>query len=119
MHAIDLTTAFASFRDHWQPRIATTVNGHAIKLVKVQGEFPWHHHDEAEELFFVWRGRLRLEFRDRVVELTPGQFCLVPQGVEHRPVADDEVEMLLFEPAGLVNTGNLVGSDRTAVPKTL
>ena len=119
MHAIDLTTAFASFQDRWQPRIATVVNGHAIKIVKVQGDFPWHHHEEADELFFVWRGRLRLEFRDHVVELSAGQFCLVPQGVEHRPIADEEVEMLLFEPAELVNTGNLVGSDRTAAPKLL
>jgi mannose-6-phosphate isomerase-like protein (cupin superfamily) len=92
------------------------LNGQAVKLVKFQGEFVWHHHDEEDELFLVWRGRFRMEFRDRTVELGPGEALVVPRGVEHRPVADEEVEVLLFEPAATRNTGNVVDERLTAPP---
>jgi mannose-6-phosphate isomerase-like protein (cupin superfamily) len=88
------------------------LNGQQIRLVKFQGAFVWHQHDNEDELFLVHRGRFRMEFRDRVVELSAGDFLIVPRGVEHRPVADDEVEVVLFEPATTVNTGN-VQSERT------
>lgn len=104
--ALALADAFAAFDDQWSPRVVATLNGQHVKVVKLGGAFVWHHHDDADELFLVHRGRLRLEFRDRVVELGPGELCVVPRGVEHRPVTvSDEVELVLFEPAGTVNTG--------------
>lgn len=110
---ISLDEKFAAFHDHWSPRIVAELNGQHVKVVKVQGEFPWHHHDHEDELFLVHRGRLRIELRDRAVELGPGEMLVVPRGVEHRPVAEREVEMLLFEPAGTLNTGNLAGHPMT------
>lgn len=107
---ISLVEKFASFSDHWSPRVAAELNGQEVKLAKVQGEFPWHHHADADELFFVHRGRLRLELRDRVVELGPGEMFVVPRGVEHRPVAQEEAEIVMFEPANTLNTGNLTES---------
>lgn len=107
-----LAEKFAAFSDHWHPRIVGELNGQQVKLAKLQGEFLWHHHEHEDELFLVHRGHLRLEFRDGVAELGPGDFIIVPRGVEHRPVADEEVEVLLFEPAGTVNTGN-AGGERT------
>ncbi len=98
---------FDFIHEHWRPRVVGSLNGQEVKLVKFKGEFVWHHHDEADELFLAWRGSFRLEFRDRVVELHEGEFCIVPKGVEHRPVADEEVSVLLFEPAGTKNTGNI------------
>lgn len=104
---ISLAEKFASFSDHWSPRVAAELNGQEVKLAKVQGEFPWHHHKDADELFFVHRGQLRLELRDRVVELGPGEMFVVPRGIEHRPVAEEEAEIVMFEPANTLNTGNL------------
>jgi mannose-6-phosphate isomerase-like protein (cupin superfamily) len=108
MHGIDLREKFATFSEQWSPRIVAELNGQHVKLVKFRGEFVWHHHEIEEELFLVHRGRFRMEFRDRVVELGPGEMIVVPRGVEHRPVADDEVEVVLFEPAGTLNTGNVL-----------
>jgi mannose-6-phosphate isomerase-like protein (cupin superfamily) len=85
-----------------------------VKLVKFAGTFPWHHHDEADEMFLVWRGQMAIEFRDRRVTLASGEFCVVPRGVEHRTVADSEAEVLIFEPAGTRNTGNVVDQKFTA-----
>jgi mannose-6-phosphate isomerase-like protein (cupin superfamily) len=82
--------------------------------VKVKGEFPWHHHDGISEMFFVWRGHMRLEFRDHVVEMGPGECLVVPPGVEHRPVAASEAEVILFEPANVLNTGNVTDETYTA-----
>ena len=107
MESISLTEKFASFSEQWRPKIAAELNGQAVKLVKVQGVFPWHHHDHEDEMFLVWRGRFRLEFRDRIVELGPGEFIVVPHGVEHRTAADEEAEIILFEPAATRNTGNI------------
>jgi mannose-6-phosphate isomerase-like protein (cupin superfamily) len=109
---VNLAEAFSRIRDHWNPRIAADLNGQQVKLVKFMGPFEWHHHDVEDELFLVVRGSFRMEFRDRTVDLAAGEFLVVPRGVEHRPVADDEVEVVLFEPASTLNTGN-VRSART------
>ena len=103
---ISLAEAFAGFSDHWHPRIAAELNGQHIKLAKFQGAFVWHRHANEDEMFLVVRGRFRMEFRDHQVELAEGEFLVVPRGVEHRPVADEEVQVLLFEPAGTLNTGD-------------
>jgi mannose-6-phosphate isomerase-like protein (cupin superfamily) len=111
---IDLTAAFARIQEHWRPRVAAELNGQEVKLAKFRGTFVWHRHAEADELFLVWRGRMRLEFRDRAVELGPGQMAVVPRGVEHRTSADEEVEVLLLEPIDTRNTGDQVDEAYTA-----
>jgi len=111
---VDLADKFAAFDDHWRPRIAAQLNGQDVRLVKVQGVFPWHSHADAEEMFLVWRGTFRIEFRDRVVTLNPGQFFVVPRGVEHRTAADAEAEVIIFEPSEVVNTGDAPASEFTA-----
>jgi mannose-6-phosphate isomerase-like protein (cupin superfamily) len=103
----------AQFADHWNPRIIGELNGQHVKAVKLKGEFVWHHHELEDELFLVIRGKLKMEFRDKTVEINPGEFIVVPHMVEHRPVADEEVELLLFEPASTVNTGNVEDDERT------
>ena len=95
------------FQDHWNPRIVGALNGQLVKLAKLKGEFVWHHHDDEDELFYVLSGTLKMEFRDRTVVLEPGEMIVVPKGVEHRPVADEEVAIMLFEPETTLNTGNL------------
>jgi len=112
--AIDLADKFAAFSDHWRPRVAARLNGQDVRLVKVQGVFPWHNHADADEMFLVWKGEFRVEFRDRVETLRPGQFIVVPRGVEHRTAADDEAEVLIFEPSEVVNTGDAPVSEFTA-----
>ena len=112
MNKVSLSEKLSQFSDHWNPRIVGELNGQHVKLVKFQGEFVWHHHVAEDELFLVVEGRFRMDFRDRQVWLERGDFLIVPRGVEHRPVADDEVSVLLFEPAGTLNTGN-VTDDRT------
>jgi mannose-6-phosphate isomerase-like protein (cupin superfamily) len=114
MQRISITEKFARFAEQWQPKIIAKLNGQEVKLVKVQGTFPWHHHDDADELFLVWRGRFRVEFRDRIVELGPGELVVVPRGVEHRTAADEEAEVILVEPADVLNTGNVVDERYTA-----
>ena len=112
LQKVTLAEKFAKIEDHWNPRIVGELNGQQVKLVKIRGAFDWHHHDNEDELFLVHRGSFRMELRDRSVELTPGDIFIVPRGVEHRPVADEETEIVLFEPASTLNTGNLV-SERT------
>lgn len=112
LQKIDVAERFSRFSEHWQPRIVAELNGQQVKLAKFAGEFVWHHHEHEDELFLVVAGRFRMELRDGTVELGPGEMLVVPRGVEHRPVADEEVSVLLFEPAGTVNTGN-VRSERT------
>jgi mannose-6-phosphate isomerase-like protein (cupin superfamily) len=97
----------SQFADHWNPRIIGELNGQQVKAVKLKGEFVWHHHNHEDELFMVIKGKLKMEFRDRTIEVNPGEFIVVPRLVEHKPVADEEVELLLFEPASTVNTGNI------------
>ena len=119
MVRIDLRQKFATFDEHWSPRIVAELNGQQVKLVKFRGEFVWHHHDHEDELFLVHRGRFRMEFRDRSVDLGPGEMIVVPRGVEHRPVADEEVEVVLFEPAGTLNTGNVIDERTVQEPARL
>src|SRR4051812_37802413 len=112
MDRVNIHEKLALIADHWNPRIVGELNGQHVKLVKFQGEFVWHDHANEDELFLVIRGSFRMEFRNRSVELNEGDFLIVPRGVEHRPVADEEVEVLLFEPAQIKHTGE-VESDRT------
>lgn len=107
-----LDEAFASFSDHWNPRIVGELNGQHVKLAKFKGEFIWHHHEREDELFYVVKGRLRMQFRDREVQLDPGEMLIVPRGIEHRPIADEECWVVLFEPTSTLNTGN-VRNERT------
>lgn len=106
MEKVDLAAKLQLFSDHWHPRIVGELNGQHVKLAKLKGEFVWHAHAEEDELFLVLEGRLLIEFRDRTEELGPGQFLIVPKGTEHRPVAPEEVSVLLFEPASTLNTGD-------------
>lgn len=105
---------FSAFSEHWRPKIIACLNGQEVKVVKVQGVFPWHVHEECEEMFLVWKGRFRVEFRDRVVDMGPGDYVVVPRGAEHRTAADDEAEVMIFEPAETRNTGNVVDEEFTA-----
>jgi len=107
-----LARKFAAIDDHWNPRIIGELNGQHVKIAKIHGAFDWHHHEHEDELFLVHRGTFRMEFRDRAIDLAPGDMLIVPRGVEHRPVAEEEAEILMFEPAGTLNTGNVV-SERT------
>jgi len=103
---INIEEKLRSFTDHWNPRVAGELNGQHVKLVKFKGEFVWHKHDLEDELFLVIRGSFNMELRDKIVTLGPGEFIIIPKGVEHRPVAAEEVEVMLFEPAGTLNTGD-------------
>ncbi|NJO81025.1 MAG: cupin domain-containing protein [Cyanobacteria bacterium RM1_2_2] len=107
MQKVNLAEKLAPFQDHWHPRVVGDLNGQQVKLVKFQGEFVWHHHEQEDELFLVLNGEFQMQFRDRVVNLQSGEFIIVPRGVEHRPVAEQEVEVMLFEPASVLNTGNV------------
>jgi len=109
MDKVNLNEKLGLFADHWHPRIVGELNGQQVKLVKFTGPFVWHQHDAEDELFLVVKGRFKMELRDRDVWIEEGEFLVVPRGVEHRPVAEDEVHVLLFEPAGTVNTGNAGG----------
>ncbi len=110
MEKINIAEKLALFADHWNPRIVGALNGQHVKLAKFRGAFIWHKHDDEDELFLVLHGRFTMEFRDRKVELHEGEFLVVPRGVEHRPVAEEEVSVLLFEPAGTLNTGDQTGT---------
>lgn len=113
MEKVNLAQKFTQFQEYWSPKVVGDLNGQQVKVVKLQGEFVWHHHDREDELFLVINGRLRMELRDGEVVLNEGEFLIVPHGVEHRPVAEtEEVHVLLFEPASTLNTGN-VQNERT------
>jgi mannose-6-phosphate isomerase-like protein (cupin superfamily) len=107
MEKVNIGEKLALISDHWNPRVVGELNGQHVKLVKFQGEFVWHDHAAEDEMFLVVRGSFRMEFRDRSVTLNAGEFLIVPRGVEHRPVAEQEVEVLLFEPAGIKHTGDV------------
>jgi mannose-6-phosphate isomerase-like protein (cupin superfamily) len=111
---VNLQEKFALINEHWRPKVVGELNGQEVKLVKFQGEFPWHKHENEDEMFMAMKGSFRIEFRDKTVELSEGEFVIVPKGVEHRPIAETEVEVLLFEPAQLLNTGNVVDKWFTA-----
>ena len=112
MEKVNLKGKFSQFSEHWDPKIVAELNGQYVKLVKLQGEFVWHHHEEEDELFLVVKGSLVIQFRDRDVALREGEFLVVPAGVEHKPVAESEAWVMLFEPASTLNTGN-VHNERT------
>jgi len=111
MNKINLSQKLSLFDDHWNPRIVGELNGQLVKLVKFKGPFTWHHHDNEDELFMAMKGRFRMEFREvgkeQAVWVEAGEMIIVPRGVEHRPVADEEAEVMLFEPASTLNTGNI------------
>jgi len=111
---VSLAAELAAITEHWRPRVVGGLNGQEVKLVKFQGEFVWHHHESEDELFLGVAGRFRVEFRDRAVEVGPGEFVIVPRGVEHRTVAEREASVMLFEPAGVRNTGNVEHPTLTA-----
>lgn len=107
MEKVNLSEKLAQFSEHWSPRIVGELNGQQVKLAKLQGEFVWHQHETEDELFLVLKGQLTMRLRDETVILNEGEFFIVPRGVEHQPVAEDEVHVLLFEPASTLNTGNV------------
>ena len=106
---VNLAEKLSLFDEHWSPKIVGELNGQHVKLVKLLGEFVWHHHDDEDELFLVVKGRFRMQYRDREEWVGEGEFVVVPRGVEHRPVAEEEAHVMLFEPASTVNTGNAYG----------
>lgn len=106
MEKVNLTQKFSQIHDHWNPRIAGELNGQMVKLVKFKGPFTWHKHDDEDELFLVVKGSFNMELRDKTITLNEGEFLIVPRGTEHRPNAPEEVEVLLFEPASTLNTGD-------------
>ena len=109
-----LTEKFALIHEHWRPKVVAELNGQEVKLVKFSGTFPWHHHEHEDEMFLLWRGEMSIEFREHTITLHPGEFCVVPRGVEHRTVAMEEAEVVLFEPAATRNTGNVEDAAFTA-----
>jgi mannose-6-phosphate isomerase-like protein (cupin superfamily) len=109
-----ISEKFSVIQEHWRPKVVAQLNGQEVKLVKLQGAFPWHHHEQEDEMFLVWKGQMTVEFRDRRLDLNEGEFCVVPHGVEHRTMAEEEAEVLLFEPAETRNTGNVVDDKFTA-----
>jgi len=114
MEKISIADKLSVVTEHWRPKVVARLNGQEVKLVKFRGAFVWHRHDDADEMFLGWRGSFRVELRDGVVQMGPGELVVVPRGVEHRTSADEEVEVLVFEPAGTRNTGNVEHATLTA-----
>jgi len=106
INKVDLKEKFSLFNEHWQPRIAGELNGQYVKLAKLKGEFIWHQHENEDELFMVIKGKLKIKLRDNEIDLDEGQFFIIPRGVEHLPVAEEEVHVMLFEPKTVLNTGD-------------
>lgn len=116
---VNLADKFSEIQDYWNPRVAGELNGQQVKLAKIKGEFVWHHHQNEDELFLVLKGVLTLQLREGVVTLRPGEFFIVPRGVEHKPAAEEEVHLLMFEPASTLNTGNVKNELTVASPKRI
>lgn len=116
---INIAEKLSLFTEYWSPKIVGRLNGQEIRLVKLKGEFVWHKHDHEDEMFYVLRGKLKIEFRGSEVELTEHEFLVVPKGVEHKPVADEEVAVMLFEPEATINTGDAVSDLRKDNPETI
>ena len=116
MEKINLAEKFSRFEDTWSPKIVGEINDAHVKLVKLKGEFVWHHHEQEDELFLLVKGRLRIKLRDGELSLEPGELAVIPKGVEHCPIADEEAQVLLLEPKSTVNTGNL-SNERTVAPE--
>ncbi|MDP6878560.1 MAG: cupin domain-containing protein [Candidatus Marinimicrobia bacterium] len=111
---ININNKLKKFSDYWSPKVIAEMNDYQFKLAKISGEFIWHHHESTDEVFFIIKGNMIIEFRDRVVELTKGEMYVVPKGVEHKPYAEKECHIMLIEPRGIVNTGQIT-NERTAV----
>lgn len=107
MKKVNIEEKLSSFSEHWSPKILGELNGQHVKIAKFLGEFTWHKHDNEDEMFYIIDGNLKIEFRDRTVELSSGEFLIVPKGTEHKPVAEKEVSVMLFEPATTLNTGDV------------
>jgi mannose-6-phosphate isomerase-like protein (cupin superfamily) len=107
MEAVNISQKFAEFSDYWNPKIVGELNGQHVRVVKLHGEFMWHHHDDEDELFLVMKGKLLMRLRDREMWVNEGEFIIIPKGVEHLPVAEEEVHVILLEPATTLNTGNV------------
>jgi len=112
MDKVNLEDKFSQFDEHWQPKIVGELNGQYVKLAKLKGEFVWHQHETEDEMFMVIKGQLLIKLRDRDVTLNPGEFFIIPRGVEHIPIAEEEVQVMLFEPKSVINTGD-VQDERT------
>ena len=112
MEKVNLAQKLALFNEHWSPKVIGELNGQQVKIAKIQGEFVWHHHEDEDELFMVIKGELTVKLPDEDVHLQEGEFLIVPRGIEHKPVAEREAHILMFEPTGTLNTGN-VQSERT------
>ena len=108
MDKINLAEKFAMFSDHWSPRVVGELNGQAVKIAKVKGEFVWHNHKDEDEMFFIIKGTLKMQFEDKMVEFSEGEMLIIPKGVEHKPIAEEEVWLMLFEPIETKHTGDLV-----------
>ncbi len=119
MDKVNVAKKFEQIGDYWKPHIVAELNGQYVKIVKMKGAFLWHHHEIEDELFFVMKGRFRMEFRDKQVWVEEGDFIIVPRGVEHRPVAEEETQILLFEPVSTLNTGNIRNTRTVAEPKRI
>jgi mannose-6-phosphate isomerase-like protein (cupin superfamily) len=119
MEAVNIAEKFAGFSDYWSPKIVGELNGQHVRLVKLQGEFVWHHHDHEDELFLVVMGKLLIKFRDREVWVNEGEFIIIPRGVEHLPVAEKEVHVVLLEPATTLNTGNVENNRTVKIPERI
>ena len=119
MDKINLAEKFSLFHDHFSPKVVGELNGQQVKLVKFKGEFVWHHHDHEDELFYVLKGSFDMHMRDKIVTIREGEFIIMPRGVEHKPVANEEVEIMLFEPATTLNTGNVTNEKTVKVLKHL
>ncbi len=119
MEKVNLAEKFSLFSEHWNPKVVGELNGQVVKLVKFKGEFVWHHHDHEDELFYVVKGSFDMQMKDKTITINEGEFIVMPRGVEHRPVAKEEVEVMLFEPAATVNTGNVVDEKTITNPDKL
>ena len=104
---VNLQEIFSQFSDYWNPRISGELNGQQVKAAKLKGEFVFHHHDDEDEMFLVMEGHLKISFEDKTIDVNPGEFIIIPKGVEHKPIAEEEVHILLFEPATTLHTGNV------------
>jgi mannose-6-phosphate isomerase-like protein (cupin superfamily) len=119
MDKINILEKFALFNEHWSPKILGELNGQQVKLAKFKGEFVFHKHDNEDELFMVIKGKFRMEYRDKTVDVNEGEILIVPRGVEHKPVAEEEVWVLLFEPASTLNTGNVINEKTKTLLDTI
>lgn len=115
MNKINLEEKLNLFSEHWSPKIVADLNDQEIKVVKIKGEFVWHHHDDTDEMFFVIKGKLIMKLRDKDITLRPGEFIVIPKGIEHKPVCDEEVHLLLIEKNNTLNTGNVTDEKTAAV----